>query len=198
MSQSFPQVTASLTTWPTRPAAVDEVVVAGKDVDQGVTTGLLYALLLMLDILVQPPEAWMERARRDGLDVDRVSVQPWHEAAGYYVIAEKPGRYEHPQVWLDRETLLPHLFLQRPPTDEQKPPLMEGRASDYKEYPGGWTFPSVFEMYDRGRLVRTEVVKEIELDVPLDGELFVLPTMGGVGPEDQEEVGQHPGSTETG
>jgi hypothetical protein len=142
-----------------------------KDNSRTDTRHPAYPILLLFDVMQERPNLWLLRVKSAGFDVDAMHIQPWGGESAYYVLGADSIESTAPGLWLDRETLLPHLYIiENPEADTEKHVMVQ--SLEYKKFPGGYMFPTVLEMLQNGLLVRRETVREAHFDMDLDKNLF--------------------------
>ena len=138
-----------------------------------------------IDILVDhvttaPPlddERATERLMRDlkalGVNTEVVTFARFDGRVSY-LIGSKPWEKDKPQIWLDKETLLPTRVVMISKADDGKVRKTDVRYLGWGSPIGGNWFPASIEVYDNDKLVRRTQVKNVERNQPFDATLFAL------------------------
>ncbi|MCB9899113.1 MAG: hypothetical protein H6825_13990 [Planctomycetes bacterium] len=128
------------------------------------------AMLLMLDVLAEAPARWLERARDAGLDTSIVSSSVW-DGRPAFLLGAHPGQLDRVQLWVDAETLLPVRYVELSPGPDGESHVLEGRASEYRDF-GGVPFHTRFLFLEDGVPVVQERYRDVRVDVPLEPGTF--------------------------
>ena len=128
------------------------------------------AQVFMLDVFVEAPATWLERAAALGLDTSVLSQQAW-DGVPHLVLGAEAGQDEVTQLWFDARTWLPVRFLERRVAGDGSVHMLEGRVFDYRLF-GEVVFHTRFEFLMDGRPLLDETYRDIVIDPPLDPGLF--------------------------
>lgn len=158
-----------------------------RDGDTGSTV-----MLLMLDVFAQDPDSWLAKAEAVGLNGAVVSLQEW-DGDEAWVLGAEPGQADRTQLWLDAESLLPLRYLEVQPGQGGQTVVLEGRASQYKDF-DGVPFHTYFEFFQGGELRLVEVYEDVVIDGEIPDEMFDLEVIAAQLAEGADEVGAAPAS----
>lgn len=147
----------------------DEKVVRIDDHGRSERPGPNLALVLMLDVLVQEPGAWLQRAEAFGLDTSLLSLQSWNGQA-CFVLGALPGDTASTQVWFEATRARPVRYLETSGRAGSQR-LTEGRALDYREFDAHWMHTR-FEFLTDGNMTLLEIYRDVVVNLVLGDDHF--------------------------
>lgn len=127
-------------------------------------------LLLGYDVYYLPVSVTVAKLRGLGFDMTRAREDRWMNRPVLVVGAES-GDNESPQFWIDRE----HLVLVRliDPSGAARSDGSDIRLMDFEPLGRSWV-PRRVRVYDDGRLVSNDEVRQVRSEVEIDSTLFMI------------------------
>ncbi len=128
-------------------------------------------LLLTADVYVRPPEETATLLEGLGFDLSKVRRAEW-EGAPAWVLGAAAGDTSSSQVWIDAARLLVRRVIQAQKAGARTV-LTEARFSDWRDV-GGYPVAHAVELRRDGRPYFREVLRDVQVDVPLEPGTFVV------------------------
>ncbi|MFP4194790.1 MAG: hypothetical protein ACLFRO_07595 [Desulfobacterales bacterium] len=105
-----------------------------------------------------------------GVEMDVSSPGRLDRELVYVIGAEFPDEGEK-QLWIDKESFYPVRWIVTPAQKAENPPVHEIRYLDWERIQDTW-YPGKIEFYESGEKIQMMVVKNIEVNPSLPGDLF--------------------------
>lgn len=126
-------------------------------------------LVLGFDVYKQPAEKTVGQLKGMKIDLSVLREDVW-QGKSVYVVGAKQGDLRSPQFWVEKKNLLFVRLFQ--PTGKDGVNIQETQFNKYyKVKGGGWVSPEVIFNVD-GKTVMTEEYTDVQVNVPLDPNLF--------------------------
>lgn len=126
-------------------------------------------LVLGFDVYKQPAEKTVGQLKAMKIDLSVLHEDVW-QGKSVYVVGAKQGDLRSPQFWVEKKNLLFVRLIQ--PTGKDGANIQETQFNKYfKVKGGGWVSPEVIFNVD-GKTVTTEDYTDVQVNVPLDPNLF--------------------------
>jgi hypothetical protein len=123
------------------------------------------------------PDKAVERVLKDmkalGINPEVVSFARFDGRVSY-LIGSKPWENDKPQLWLDKDTLLPTRVVMVQKAADGKVTRTDVRYLGWGSPIGGNWYPASIEAYTDEKLVRRTTVRTVDRNVPVDATLFQL------------------------
>ncbi|UCD84518.1 MAG: hypothetical protein JSU92_14825 [Deltaproteobacteria bacterium] len=116
--------------------------------------------LIFRDLILLPSTtAILRLLREEGIDATKVALGRYKGKVSY-IIGAREGEENVPQLWIEKERLLPLRFIGRV-TIERAIKKIEINYQDYRYLNGGHSYPFQVEFYTDGKLTQCFRAKEI-------------------------------------
>ena len=126
-------------------------------------------LVLGFDVYRQPAEKTVGQLKGMKIDLSVLREDVW-QGKPVYVVGAKQGDLRSPQFWVEKKNLLFVRLIQ--PIGKDGANIQETQFNKYfKVKGGGWVSPEVIFKVD-GKTVTTEEYTDVQVNVPLDPNLF--------------------------